>query len=261
VTHGITGIPEVGYLTKFDIFVLFNFIMLFICCILHQLIARLRSDEKVASWPLRRLYISALEATGRIVVIPTAFGVFTEDFAVGFSEQLHGGLWFLIALFLIVVIIREYGNVSEQYNLTITEIVRKCDNLETMSTVELLVMNLIVYHKLSGSREYRIADLKRKAVRAQNPIESMGRMTEFMAGESGFGVEMQGTSTNPPSSGDQPIPLAARLQRSEAEEDSDDEVEGEDDGEGDEVGQGNDAADFNPMRWKGKKKRGARTKL
>jgi hypothetical protein len=156
------NIPMVGYLTKFDLFVLFLFSMLFLCCCMHQLIVRLQCDEKLESWPLRRVYIRFLELLGRLVIIPCVCGVYAANFSSAISKNTYAALWASVIIFISAVGMREVAAVKKVLNISVAEILVKIDSLQTVSTIEVLVVNAYLYRVISRSLKFRLQDAQRQ---------------------------------------------------------------------------------------------------
>lgn len=161
------NIPMIGYLTKFDFFVLFMFVALFICCNLHQLIIRLRLQEKLSKWPLRKLYIRGLELMGRVAVIPIVIAVFLTTFDLVptvMSQAQFVSACVLVSLFTAFILIREIGDMKKVLRRVHAAIRVKMGALEDLSRPELYLFNYMEYNMISDSRHYYM-DSKAKSAK------------------------------------------------------------------------------------------------
>lgn len=163
----IQNIPPIGYLTKFDTFVVTMFALLFSCCILHLFIIRISNEEKTHKWPLRKFYVRLLEFAGRISIIPIMSSVYAYIFLSKNRIQLVI-VSVLIGTFALCVFIREFFSTKKALKVTIQEIDEKYSEVLILSNMETILFNLYNYNKFSSNLQHhsRITILRRREEQA-----------------------------------------------------------------------------------------------
>jgi hypothetical protein len=89
------NIPMLGYLTKFDRFVVEITLILFLITAVHHMVIRLQREEVLAKHPLRKFYLRLFDFCGRVFLIPIMLIVYLTLFT-AFARA-------VLALFIVVV--------------------------------------------------------------------------------------------------------------------------------------------------------------
>lgn len=155
------NIPMVGYTTDFDSFSVSMFIMLFLCVIVHQLVYRLRNKDQ--KWPLRLFIARCIEFMGRILLIPLVCIVYFLTFSEAYSKTTTITTFVVIAASVLYVFIREYSGLKSSASITIRAIVEKADRFDSLSNLELLLLNWFVYSIVSTSLRHHMREKQRKS--------------------------------------------------------------------------------------------------
>ena len=189
------NVPMIGYLTMFDKFVVFMFIIMFVCCLLHQWIIRLMKDGKLEKWPLRSLLIRVLELIGRLGVIPVITALYLFHFAEVFEPANLIVAWLAVASFIGVVAFREVGAVRKVYKATMKQIDEKFEALKDFSDAEALVFNLLHYGIVSRSISHHM-----KVIAQRSSARKSARFSRHQSEGDATGIEMseqEGATDNP----------------------------------------------------------------
>lgn len=153
------NIPMIGILTVFDKYVLVMFLILFCCCILHQLIIRFGTEDKIHKWPLRMLYIRALEGVGRTCVIPVIYLVMISFFETALDTRQLVICSFLVTVWTIVIFSRESKATRKAFTFGMQNIASKISALADLSNFEVLLFNRYMYKKWSISLNHHLKEL------------------------------------------------------------------------------------------------------
>jgi hypothetical protein len=220
----------VGYLTKFDSFVLFLFFMLFGCCMLHQLVVRLQNEEKLGSWPLRKVYIRLVEFFGRLVIIPLVCSVYLGQFSRSITHQTYSIFASFITIFIFGVGIREFCALRKTFRVALAEIIVKIDSFGDVSQPEVFLVNLVLYRIVSGSMKHKRASMVRRQAQAELEIvsdgSSLGSPREpGIPADKCHAAEAQAGNTDAASAN---FRLSSAFTNSRSQEDSDDETSSQD---------------------------------
>eukprot|EP01031_Cornospumella_fuschlensis_P035127 gene35127-42545_t len=152
------NIPLVGYLTTVDSYVFAMFIVLVFVCVCHQLHFTLSRKQDI--WPLRIFYCRAIEAFGRAVLIPYVMLFFVMDFEFGNNSGQTGFIFSLAIVFVCTLSLKEFAGVYVSYIQAMQRLVAKINDDETtlkhVSWFELLVINVIIFRKISASSIYLV---------------------------------------------------------------------------------------------------------
>eukprot|EP01031_Cornospumella_fuschlensis_P035126 gene35126-42544_t len=152
------NIPLVGYLTAVDNYVFAMFIVLVVVCVSHQLHFTLSLKQDI--WPLRIFYVRLIEGFGRAVLIPYVLLFFVVDFELGKDSAMSGVLIGIAVMFLCTLSLKEVRDVYASCIGAIKRLVAKINDDETtlkhVSWFELLVINVIIFRKISASSIYLV---------------------------------------------------------------------------------------------------------
>lgn len=181
-------IPMIGYLTKIDRYMTYMFVTLFVCNAAHQFIERLLigGDNE---WPLRKVYIRMIEATGRVVLIPFIFVLYFTSFTSVYKlVRIYTALAAVFA-FTIAVLTMEVNAIVRHFKHAVKQIASKIEKLESTSTFERLVFNLYTFKKFSDSLSYAvrnkaITDKQKEIDRRQNDIRRAELSIKGLANDS-----------------------------------------------------------------------------
>jgi hypothetical protein len=100
-----SNIPMVGYLTDLDTFGLGVYGMLFIFCMIHQMVVNM--DSKSDLYPLRHIGITIVETAARIFIIPISTFLFFYMFGTAISNSILDFILALVVVCMTVVFIRQ----------------------------------------------------------------------------------------------------------------------------------------------------------
>lgn len=128
------NIPMIGYLTKFDTYVISLFLILFVCAIVHQQTCYLLKEDVYHKWPLRKIYLRGLECSGRVTIIPLLWILYSTMFSSTIQTSALGMGWAMMVIFVISVLQHEYGLFIAAMNEVIHEIEGKMKLCSTVST-------------------------------------------------------------------------------------------------------------------------------
>jgi hypothetical protein len=155
------SIPQVGYLTDFDVWIFNMFVMLAACVFAHQLVVN--SFRKVEQWPFRAVIIRLIEMTGRVVIIPLCLNMFASTFE-GDELSILKSYYLripMISLFLLLMIREAFGVRKAVKN----GMVKICEKIEEgkrkNSWWELFITNLIMFNVIDFTKDPYMAKLKR----------------------------------------------------------------------------------------------------
>lgn len=162
-----SNIPLLGYLTSLDKFCFLMYFLLVVVSLVHHIVSRMH--EKEDKWPLRGLVLRVLEFLGRIAVIPLT----TLSFAFYF-QSIHLLLRILTLMFNIIFVVfvvsRDLKGLIHCCKTTMNALHKKADNPteRTISTLEVLVLNLVFYGIVSTSLA---TNSRRKYAKDQDILE------------------------------------------------------------------------------------------
>ena len=114
------NVPMIGYLTKFDTFVVALFVILFGCCNLHSLTIRFQKEGAFDKYPLRPLYLRLTEFIGRLFVIPITLYMYLSTFKQTGPELIIS--WTIVAGFILFVGSREFFGIRKVARVTMNNI-------------------------------------------------------------------------------------------------------------------------------------------
>lgn len=171
------NIPMLGYLTTFDNFVLYMFAVIFACTAAHAFVDRVMRQGE--SWPLRHVIVRAIEALGRVFIVPISLALYFLLFDnvytpfVIYSAVVSSVLWFIFVGF------REFHGLRAAYRKSLTNILEKVDNMNDISLTETIIFNLYFYRafKTSLNYHYRQHEREKKILAMSN--NPMGGQNQF----------------------------------------------------------------------------------
>lgn len=145
------NIPLVGYLTRFDFFSLRMYALLVLVTWIHQFVDR--ADKKVPDYPLRVLYIRAVELFGRIVMLPSIVGYYIAQFPRSLSKSSESILVTMSVIVTGTAIVREYPGWMKAYNIAFARLKEKVLNPQNLkiSVTERYAYNLHYHRKFSST--------------------------------------------------------------------------------------------------------------
>ena len=145
------NIPMLGYLTKFDNFVLCMFGILFACVSIHQLTNHLHTND-IQKWPLKRLLIRILEFLGRTLIVPIVISLFLFAFSNAFTYQsiVIGIISFII--FIIIIAPRELYAFIKELKFSIHELNMKIESNEDITNIEKWFLDFYHNHIMKTSK-------------------------------------------------------------------------------------------------------------
>lgn len=155
------SIPQVGYLTDFDVWIFNMFVMLSACVFAHQLVVN--SFRKVEQWPFRAVMIRLIEMTGRVFIMPLCLLMFSETFQ-GDELSFFSNIYIRVPVLLgfLLLMIREAFGVKKAVKLGIGEILSKIEeNKRKMSWWELFIINICYFNVIDFTTAPYKAKLKR----------------------------------------------------------------------------------------------------
>lgn len=141
------SIPFVGYLTKFDIYIISMFSILFFSVLNHLMVLRLNTAVKGDVWPLRKFYTRNLEFIGRILVIPTIIIIYVSMF-VSVSPLVLVVTCFFISLYMALICKRYLPLLKSTTEESKVLIQDKIKRNKKLSTIETLFFNFIMFRKI-----------------------------------------------------------------------------------------------------------------
>jgi hypothetical protein len=153
-----TNVPQVGYLTVFDEYILSMFIIITFCVVLHITGTLLRSaPEKLAQWPLRNVYIQLNQYIGRTIIIP----IIDISYLVWFKRIGHDTNVLTILVVIILSPLYSYVGVYMESLSLLRCIRRAASNIDDkfrynkiLSLFEILFVNIFYYNKISYDGDY-----------------------------------------------------------------------------------------------------------
>lgn len=155
----LTNIPLVGYLTDVDNYVFWMFLLLICVIILHQIYATLY--DKKTTWPLRLLYMRAIETIGRVFLIPFVLIYFVLEIVDDGSSNMARLLLTAAVVFIAAISTREGAGLKRIYTEALIGLVEKINNpdtsLATVSWTEVLFVNAFFFDTYTTSTKL-IAD-------------------------------------------------------------------------------------------------------
>lgn len=170
----IGNIPLLGYLTLFDRWILYMFLLLTACVCLHQFIGRI--IMKKGDWPFRNPSVRVLEVIGRVGLIPAILTMFYVAFTSDTNDEWIEPLLFTSIPVFIMIAIREVTGLAKDIRSAVAEVRGKLDDPlhSTTSPFELFWYNLFAFGTLSTSRaRHKQAMLARR--RLANVTEGVNR--------------------------------------------------------------------------------------
>lgn len=150
-------VPLVGYLTAFDKYFIFLFMLLTGSLTVHQIVSSLTA--KKSQYPLRMFGARVLEFLGRVSIIPIALSLYCVNFDV-WSAGPGDSMVVVVALSLLgyvaLVTSREVPALRSLRKVVIAELQRKLDNPETtyITSTEIFFYNLVKYKIISLSTDH-----------------------------------------------------------------------------------------------------------
>jgi hypothetical protein len=142
------NIPLVGYLTDFDTYVFWMFVLLILVIILHQGVATLVVHED--KFPLRILMIRIFELAGRVIVIPLV--IFFYVYQVKGQSETQQEIFYVIGItFPCIVLVLELPRTKKCITTTIKALMKKLENENSVSItrMEIIAFNFIKYRVIS----------------------------------------------------------------------------------------------------------------
>ena len=163
-----SNIPMLGYLTSLDKYISYIFILLTLCCFVHQSVMRMA--DKHIHWPLRAVYIRLLEAAGRMFVIPFTSMLFVAAFPA--TPAVRVAVLASVVGYVSFVGTREIGGLMKAFKRSMFGIRDKADHPteHKFSSLEMLLFNLWFYGVLSRSLSVHIR-YRAKAMRKLHMYE------------------------------------------------------------------------------------------
>lgn len=153
----LQSIPLVGYLTDIDKFVFWMFVMLCIVVAMHQVYATL--VEKVHTWPLRKIYMRAIELGGRCFLPPAIVFYFLATIEFG-SASLKTTFITVTILASIGLFFGELFGIRSSYYHAMEALIAKANRPELttkeFSWIEIAFLNHYLFGEWSTSL-HRIA--------------------------------------------------------------------------------------------------------
>jgi hypothetical protein len=142
---------RLGYLTKFDNFILVMFVMIVGAIFLHQFTVRAMS--KADRYPLRFVMVRVLECLGKLCVIPAVYSYFVTTFPDFGSDAGRDILFTMLAGMTALTLSREGVGLRRELADAIVRIRVKVESPtdHVLTTLELLVFNLYMFGVLSRS--------------------------------------------------------------------------------------------------------------
>jgi hypothetical protein len=163
------SVPMLGYLTIFDIFVLTMFVILFACCVTHQVITRLATTRKEN--PTRDLMVCLTEAFMRLMLAPTIIAIYMVIFSQVYSTNTLIIIAVLLFLFIVFVGYREYTELRKSY-LLIKDLLNKkmfiLNGFEKASRMDVFIFNVYYFNKFNSNTE----DIRNASSNAVNVIKN-----------------------------------------------------------------------------------------
>ena len=158
----LDNIPQVGYLTSFDKWIFTMFIILAVCVFAHQ--AVVSSERKQSTWPLRQVHTRSIEMTGKVLLIPLSIYLYESTFHE--SEKTRSWTRIVVPIFFAgfgILCIREGRGVWKSMVEAVALIGDKIRDSKKTSKLELFLLNLVVFGKLSLRDDMYRAKLVRRA--------------------------------------------------------------------------------------------------
>eukprot|EP01033_Poteriospumella_lacustris_P013530 gene13530-9682_t len=153
----LQSIPLVGYLTDIDKFVFWMFVMLCIVVAMHQVYATL--VEKVHTWPLRKIYMRAIELGGRCFLPPAIVFYFLATIEFG-SASTKTAFITVTILTSIALLFGELFGMRSSYYHAMEALIAKANRPELttkeFSWIEIMCLNHYLFGEWSTSL-HRIA--------------------------------------------------------------------------------------------------------
>lgn len=171
----------IGYLTKFDNTVVGFFVILFVCCTMHQIRAHIekgssKSNDDVTNkvqasdaapavsamtidieYSLHRLYAKICDAFGRLFIIPIIWGLFSMSFQSALTPEIIAIGWTVLLLFEMYVARKSYYQIRATILETTQGLEVKLGMKDSeYSKTECLFYNLVKHGKLSWTLDDRI---------------------------------------------------------------------------------------------------------
>lgn len=156
------SIPQVGYLTDFDLWIFHMFIMLSACVFAHQLVVN--SFRKVEQWPFRAVIIRFIEMGGRVLIIPLSIYMFGSTFDSD-DMPLFGSLALRVPLAIgfVLLMVREAFGVKKVVIIGLDAVCDKIrENERRCSRWEYFIVNLVFFRMIDFTSAPYKAKLKRK---------------------------------------------------------------------------------------------------
>jgi hypothetical protein len=152
----LTNIPLVGYLTNVDKYVFWMFLLLVGVVVLHQTYATLHNKKE--RWPLRNFYMRLIESFGRIFLIPFVLIYYVGQIETSIKTSFAAILIAFSAIYVAAISTREMVGLKSAYGMTMVGLVEKFNDPNTtmanVSWLEVLVINVLIFHEYSISTEY-----------------------------------------------------------------------------------------------------------
>jgi hypothetical protein len=147
------SIPMIGKFTRFDIFVLSMFVLLFTCCALHQAVCTMIQSGKLDKWPMRRVYVRFLELCGRVIMLPFAVSLYIICFPKAVGVRSYAIAITTIVVFLVTVSLREFPALLKTVRGVMKDLGHR-NNARKISKMERYFYNLYYHRKLTSEIKY-----------------------------------------------------------------------------------------------------------
>lgn len=156
-----------------DYYILLLFVLLFACCILHLTTQRLQQDHKHDKLPLRKIVIRFIELLGRLVVIPLITSYYLYYFRESMTKDQFTGCCLAIGMFIAFISFREITSLISIVKKSVKSLIEKSDNLEDLTTYEIIVFNIFEYGIISStlSSHFRQTALRQAKIRGSYVAE------------------------------------------------------------------------------------------
>lgn len=167
------NIPMLGYLTKFDKFVVELTTILFFITATHHIVIRYQRDDVLEKHPLRKVFLRLFDFFGRVMLIPLMLLVYLTLFT-SFSSA-------VLAFFVIVLGIscaigyRESGSVKNSFVAAVDEVNAKSQDVDQKDT-------------LTGAERYTLQFLRNIGYQFGAVLPGAGTMYSASGGGNKVGV-------------------------------------------------------------------------
>ena len=146
--------PMLGYLTVFDSYIIWMFLMIVVVIFMHSINYRL--IEKSKEFPLRLLLTRLIELMGKAVIMPLTYAVFIITFPTFGSPAMNGVIMALFVVIFSIVSVQCIHGVRKSSKQAIVEIRAKVDNpaQHDLRSLEVLFYNVLEFGKFSSSASH-----------------------------------------------------------------------------------------------------------